>query len=329
VWRRALLASCVCLGHLDSRCVHRVVFGGFKTQSPRTFLSYMRKRCTWWRFMSIAKDEEKRKNNFGERFIGLVSNIKFGQVRDTGFLLSRLPPLCVLPPPTLPSIARIESSPPLSPRWRHGPLASRTKARGARLLYICCLIELQPSSPCLGTSAHPHSGLLSPSLTHPRVHAASCADMPNSPFAKIAEEDGLDFNADKAIKKAELSAAQKENDVFDEHHVGRRWAEKLALMTTHTGAFHELHGVKTPYGGVDEDGVDPWIPESQIAAAKEEAKMKLRVASRKFMGERLAEEHKKINDELLAKIGRPKVPRNREKGSPSSVTEAQLGMIGM
>jgi stress-induced morphogen len=153
--------------------------------------------------------------------------------------------------------------------------------------------------------------------------------MPNSPFAKIAEEDGLDFNADKAIKKAELSAAQKENDVFDEHHVGRRWAEKLALMTTHTGAFHELHGVKTPYGGVDEDGVDPWIPESQIAAAKEEAKMKLRVASRKFMGERLAEEHKKINDELLAKIGRPKVPRNREKGSPSSVTEAQLGMIGM
>ena len=48
-----------------------------------------------------------------------------------------------------------------------------------------------------------------------------------------------------------------------------------------------------------------------------------------LMGERLAEEHKKINDELLAKIGRPKVPRNREKGSPSSVTEAQLGMIGM
>ena len=48
------------------------------------------------------------------------------------------------------------------------------------------------------------------------------ADMPNSPFAKIAEADGLDFNSDKAIKKAELSAAQKENDVFDEHHVGRR-----------------------------------------------------------------------------------------------------------
>ena len=131
--------------------------------------------------------------------------------------------------------------------------------------------------------------------------------MPNSPFAKIAEEDGLDFNADKVFKKAELSAAQKENDVFDEHHVGRRWAEKLALMTRKTGAFHELQGVRTPYGGIDEDGVDPWIPESQIQAAKEDAKKKLRVASRKYQGERLAEEHKKINEELLAKIGRPKV----------------------
>ena len=81
--------------------------------------------------------------------------------------------------------------------------------------------------------------------------------MPDSPFAKIAEEDGLDFNADKTFRKAELSAAQKANDVFDEHHVGRRWAEKLALMTRHTGAFRDLEGVKTPYGGVDEDGLDP------------------------------------------------------------------------
>jgi len=114
----------------------------------------------------------------------------------------------------------------------------------------------------------------------------------------------------------ELSAAQKENDVFDEHHVGRRWAEKLALMTRHTGAFRELEGVcKTPYGGVDEDGVDLWIPENQIAAAKEEAKMKMRVASRKFMGDKLKEEQKKINDELWRKIGKPNIPRSRDKNN--------------
>jgi len=145
--------------------------------------------------------------------------------------------------------------------------------------------------------------------------------MPDSPFAKIAEEDGLDFNADKKFKKAELSIQQKANDVFDEHHVGRRWAEKLALMTRHTGAFRELEGVcKTKYGGVDEDGVDLWIPENQIAAAKEDAKMKIRVASRKLMGDALKAEQEKINAELWAKIGKPNVPRSRDKnGSPSNV----------
>ena len=151
--------------------------------------------------------------------------------------------------------------------------------------------------------------------------------MPDSPFAKIAEEDGLDFNGDKAFKKAALSAAQKANDVFDEHHVGRRWAEKLALMTSHTGAFHELQGVPTPYGGVDEDGLDPWIPEQVVAAAKEEAKMKLRVASRKFQGQRLQDEHQKINAELKAKICKGQVPRSRDKGSPGSTID--LGLIGM
>ena len=50
--------------------------------------------------------------------------------------------------------------------------------------------------------------------------------------------------------------AQKANDVFDEHHKGRRWAEKLALMARKTGAFRPLIGVKTPLGGYDEDGVD-------------------------------------------------------------------------
>lgn len=73
----------------------------------------------------------------------------------------------------------------------------------------------------------------------------------------------------QAFKKAELTAAQKENDVVDDHHVGRRWAETLALMTRHTGAYRELEGVcKTPYGGIDEDGVDLWIPENR---AREQA----------------------------------------------------------
>jgi len=148
--------------------------------------------------------------------------------------------------------------------------------------------------------------------------------MPDSPFAKIAEDDGLDFNADKTFRKAELSQAQKENDVASDHHVGRRWAEKLALMSRHTGAYRELEGVcKTPYGGIDEDGVDPWIPESQITQAKEQAKMQLRVASRKLAGKpvELAAEQKRINDELWRKIGKPSLPRNRDKGSPTNVMD--------
>ena len=76
--------------------------------------------------------------------------------------------------------------------------------------------------------------------------------MPDSPFAKIAVAEGLDFDSDKTGKKIELSLQAKANDVFEEHHKGRRWAEKLALMANHTGAYRELEGVcKTPYGGVD------------------------------------------------------------------------------
>ena len=84
--------------------------------------------------------------------------------------------------------------------------------------------------------------------------------MPDSPFAKVAEESGLDFNSDKKIQNAELSLQAKANDVFDEHHQGRRWAEKLALMTRKTGAYRELEGFSTPYGGKDEDGVDRGSP---------------------------------------------------------------------
>jgi len=150
--------------------------------------------------------------------------------------------------------------------------------------------------------------------------------MPDSPFAKIAEETGLDFNADKAFKKAELSEAQKANDVATEHHQGRRWAETLALMTRHTGAYRELEGVcKTPYGGIDEDGIDPWIPMSQVEDAKEMAKQKIRVASRKFAGKpkEFAAEQKKISEELWRKIGKPDLPRIRDKnghiGSPTDI----------
>ena len=82
--------------------------------------------------------------------------------------------------------------------------------------------------------------------------------------------------------KEEMSLQAKANDVFEEHHQGRRWAETLALMTRHTGAYRELDGFKTPYGGRDEDGVDPWIPTNLISQAKETAKMKSRVAARKL-----------------------------------------------
>lgn len=61
------------------------------------------------------------------------------------------------------------------------------------------------------------------------------------------------------------------------------------------------------------------VPEAQIQEAKEAAKMKLRVASRKLQGEALEMENKKIKAELQAKIGKPNLPRSREKGSPNSV----------
>lgn len=80
----------------------------------------------------------------------------------------------------------------------------------------------------------------------------------------------------------------------------------------------QLHGVKTPYGGVDEDGIDPWIPEEQIRQAKEDAKAKSRVASRKLQGIELVNELEKIKTELRHKIGNPRLPRAREKGSPKS-----------
>jgi len=175
--------------------------------------------------------------------------------------------------------------------------------------------------------------------------------MPDSPFCKIAEEDGLDFNSNKKFEKAELSLQQKANDVFEEHHQGRRWAEKLALMARKTGAFRALVGVKTPLGGYDEDGVDLNVTENQIADAKEKAKRDTRVAARKLYDFRntpgglnfrsdktpspaaksMSDEKKRIKQELLGTIGRPNLPTKQRQGdpklSPSGNLAAQLDAV--
>jgi len=91
-----------------------------------------------------------------------------------------------------------------------------------------------------------------------------------------------------------------------------------------------------PYGGVDEDGVDPWIPQNKIDEAKEEAKIKTRVAARKFAGrpKEFATEREKIGHELLVRIGSPSLNRVRDKlidkssaqegdaGSPTNIMHA-------
>lgn len=174
--------------------------------------------------------------------------------------------------------------------------------------------------------------------------------MPNTPFAKIAEEDGLDFNADKKDAN-ELQAggsakiAQEANDVFDEHHKGRRWAEKLALMAKKTGAFRPLVGVKLALGGYDEDGVDLHISDNKISQAKEKAKTDIRVQARRLYDFRntpgglhfasdktptpsakaFASEKKRIKQELLATIGKPNLPtKRRQEGGPALAASGNL-----
>jgi len=168
---------------------------------------------------------------------------------------------------------------------------------------------------------------MSPHLSPPKTRPEDLGFyMPNSPFAKIAEESGLDFNTDKTFKKEEMSLQAKANDVFDEHHQGRRWAEKLALMTRRTGAYRELEGFATPYGGKDEDGVDPWVPVRVIEEAKETAKMKARVAARRLHGAALSAEKKKINHELWVTIGRPNLLRSRDKAAFGTVDKNNDGI---
>lgn len=66
----------------------------------------------------------------------------------------------------------------------------------------------------------------------------------------------------------------------------------------------------------------PHCATTEITEAKERAKMKLRVASRKLQGEALAQEQARINEELWAAIGKPSLPRSRDKnGTPKNVME--------
>ena len=101
----------------------------------------------------------------------------------------------------------------------------------------------------------------------------------------------------------------------------------LALMTMKTGAFRPLPSkMRTPYGGHDEDGIDLLIPESKIQAAKEEARVRLRVASRKAHANPswFAAEQKRINLELWNKIGRPNLPTKRRQSPDSPVTPTNI-----
>ena len=164
---------------------------------------------------------------------------------------------------------------------------------------------------------------------------------PNSPFAKIAEEGGLDFNPDKQASQDLFASgaariAQDANNVFDEHHQGRRWAEKLALMTKKTGAFRPLVGVKLALGGYDEDGVSLHVGADQITLAKEKAKTEMRIAARKlyefrntpgglnFKSDKVptpaakafSSERKRINRDLLKTIGKPNLPSKQRQNGP-------------
>ena len=152
--------------------------------------------------------------------------------------------------------------------------------------------------------------------------------MPDSPYAK---RDNSFHNNKKEVHELVAGGAariaQAANDVFDEHHKGRKWSMTLALMALKTGAFRPLTGVKGPLcarvrpsnlalasptvrprvcdthgllfvvrtcavtcthrGGYDEDGIDLNIPEDMIKAAKSEAESKIRVAARKLWGRTL------------------------------------------
>ena len=153
-------------------------------------------------------------------------------------------------------------------------------------------------------------------------------DMPSSPYAKM---DG-DFSPDKARAIAKLSAAQQANDVMASHHEGRKWSMTLALMTMKTGAFRELPSkCRTRWGGHDEDGINDLIVQSKITAAKEKARMQLRVASRRAHADPawFNSEQKRINQQLWVSIGRPNLPqKRRQTGSPATPEMSSPEMSG-
>jgi hypothetical protein len=120
-----------------------------------------------------------------------------------------------------------------------------------------------------------------------------------------------DFSPDKARAIAKLSAAQQANDVMASHHEGRKWSMTLALMTMKTGAFRELP--------------------SKITAAKEKARMQLRVASRRAHADPawFNSEQKRINQQLWVSIGRPNLPQKRQQtGSPATPEMSSPEMSG-
>ena len=128
--------------------------------------------------------------------------------------------------------------------------------------------------------------------------------------------------------------------MFEEHHKGRRWAEKLLLMSRNTGAFKPLVGIKLALGGYDEDGLDLNVGQQQIELAKEHAKMRMRVAARKHYDFRntpgglnfksdktltpaakaFNDDKRMIKQELLNTIGRPNIPSKQVQfGSPTNL----------
>jgi len=180
---------------------------------------------------------------------------------------------------------------------------------------------------------------LSPEPKRPEQLGFYTAD---SWFAKMDGDFYADKKMDPELLAGPMAASHKANDVFDEHHKGRKWSMSLALMTLKTGAYRPLIGVKSPLGGYDEDGVDQNIPVGQIWIAKTEACTRRRVAARKMYAattgivrrrdasgqsyqvdkeeEKSAfeEEKKKIAHELWRSVGSPNLPTKQRQITPGS-----------
>lgn len=151
--------------------------------------------------------------------------------------------------------------------------------------------------------------------------------MPDSPYAKI---DNV-FDPDK-VEASDLArpAHLDVNDVVQEHHKGRKWSITLALMTLKTGAFRRAPGIKGNLGGYVEEGVSIHVNDCKITEATDQFLSQMRVAARKYQGARLTSEKKRLQAELLVKVGkkRPNLPVKQQQtppGSPDSVMSSPGG----